>query len=1360
MIRSINKKVGICFLSLILGFVIAALSVVAYAYFSKKDIYDGYISGSVELLFDRLDDDGIAAYSSAAGITANKDLEWGSKENPYVISNAKHLYNLSELQNLGYFAKKHISQNTAEDLWHIPYFLICAPDYTPVVIDGSFSKAISPIGNSEYPFIGSVKGVTGTASVNVGEGDNVHYSNTSVLHAVSVKGNPADPDVGLFGYVSFLGTPPEASSDVTAFNGTTSVISNIVLSDVTVTVNSGLWDKIEAFIVDIALNASGHRYSFTELYNPSDNADYNAIPHENHHIGILAGHVSYSTVEYVSVFYSSGSVVAIDLLDETVIDGTEANYLSAAGILGFIYNMNPKIDGETGDIIANSGDSLGDLSYSMVGGGGLEVGDKPGYILASDMYKKYGYIVENNEVKAIADGTSLKISEATDSNGNSLCQEWEGGISLTDNGTSYYFYDGVFTFALSSEEDVIEQTWENDTAPEFAIGLNDPSGWVTNSKEGQKSVAAYLRKITSDKELQDAIQEGLPLVIMHETSANSAFMMKLYDQSVEGSGDFNEKYTTAGSNRVYATDEDIASLFESLEGAEADVTFAEEFLAGFDNAKTLSQVRTLLNNVQNDKNNWKLINLKATAGDMTKDEMEAAVQVLREQFKISSKYVKGEYSYFYGNVPIAKDNSGVKDYYDYDDSEYDGYIYYVKGALDNIFTGYNYTYYWQDKSGESRVIGTSKEWILNITNTLTETGESWQGETVYEKTVDGVTYKGVVINAATGQFHGKDNSDTAIANGQYLQKLTGGTVNYFYSPLGKDVYYYMTDDDTEENAINPDDLVATGENTAAGLPYYSYTKNGTTYTGILLDRYYIYNFYSEGKTANTSDDNYLRIVKAQFLLSGTRYTLWNGTDSEANNTSNFKGLIGVSASSVDNRVNATVRFNDDGTCYIQYGIDTVTQFVNYNGSAFNTAVSNTDNAKLCIYILEDTQALNVGRITYDPANETDHYVFSAGEYVLWPESESVSVQDANPSSVTDGVNTQYSVIELDDLQWRNGDATDNNGILHKGNLYKKFRMIDGINFGLNLDLFGITNLGTGGLVRAPVGPEGTYTDIPSGGIAFKINKTSTEPQKIRVLVAVPVSEYFIGEDDYELGDYPRYFCLWEMEENDGSGSAIFQAGDYIERFEIPRSHPYEPGTSASSITSEYVTITYGGKEYRSYLNGDRVLVAYEFKVYNEGVYVLGTATNASDDGGISLEARDDAPLEIVYFSADGVASSGRDGQSGSQLGTIDYVYSYNKNIVTVEERSSTNDAGEEDYSTYYPSYCMIYMNSNHYGTFVNINNEKVYIHRYVTDENPPTSSDGYNTTTSQATISFKLEGENNTRLIQYSRLADNVKQEE
>ena len=158
---------------------------------------------------------------------------------------------------------------------------------------------------------------------------------------------------------------------------------------------------------------------------------------------------------------------------------------------------------------------------------------------------------------------------------------------------------------------------------------------------------------------------------------------------------------------------------------------------------------------------------------------------------------------------------------------------------------------------------------------------------------------------------------------------------------------------------------------------------------------------------------------------------------------------------------------------------------------------------------------------------------------------------------------------------------------------------------------------------------------------------------------------------------------------------------------------------------------------------------------------MGTSTGSSDAS--DFEDRDVAPMEIVYFSVDGVASTGRDGLSGSQLGTVDYVYSYNNRIIPVTERSSTDSNGNEDYSTFYPSYCILYMNSvvdPTVGNFVNINSEKVYIRRYITDEKPPTSSEGYTTTTSRAIISFSLERDKYTRLSQYSRIADNVKKDE
>jgi hypothetical protein len=224
---------------------------------------------------------------------------------------------------------------------------------------------------------------------------------------------------------------------------------------------------------------------------------------------------------------------------------------------------------------------------------------------------------------------------------------------------------------------------------------------------------------------------------------------------------------------------------------------------------------------------------------------------------------------------------------------------------------------------------------------------------------------------------------------------------------------------------------------------------------------------------------------------------------------------------------------------------------------------------------------------------------------------------------------------------------------------------------------------------------------------------------------------------------------------------IFTAQDYVERFTIPRSHPYEPGTLPESSSSEYVTVTYDGEEYRSYLNGDRILVAYEFKVYNEGVYVLGTSTSTSDES--ILAAKDTAPMEIVYFSADGVASEGRDGASGSQIGTIDYVYSYGGNIIPVAPKSETDSEGKENYNTYYPSYCIMYMTSVPEDTkepFLNINEELVHVRRYISDEENPTSTDGYLTTKSGSIMTYSFGRDKYTRFAQYSRLADNVKARE
>ena len=1355
-----KKKLIVCLLSLILGFVIAAFSFVAYAYFSKKEIYDGYISGQVELLFDRLNDDGLAAYSAAEGVAADKTAEWGTEANPYVISNARHLYNLSELQNIGYFTRKHLSSNTETDLSNIPYFLISTPDYTPVLVDGSNFRAISPIGNDEHPFIGSIKGVTGSPTLTVG--DNV--CDTSVIHGISIKGNPKNADAGLFGHIGFLGTPPAEGSDDMTFLGTPSVVSNMVLSDVTVSVDSSLWDSVEAFIADIILDVTGHRYSYTDLYDESDTTAYYSVPHENHHIGILAGHVSYSTVEYISVFYSSGDVVAIDLSDVTDIDkddSADANYLSAAGILGFIYNLNPSVDELNGRITAGSGDSIGDLSYSMIGGGGLHSGEKPGYVLASSMYRTYGYTAANTPIQ---ENSALKISAATDVNGDPLCKEWIRdrlfGLGSVATG-QYYFYDGVFTFALSDENDIIESTW-NGEIPEFALGENSNSAWNTNNSEGNKSVSAYIKQIKSDKDLQDAIDAGIPLVIMKEMDDSSVFLMSLYNQSTDSKdGNFNERYTTNGTKKKYATDEEIAALIESfVDGsAESRAEFVEGFGEGVDTAR-VQQIVDLLQNDEDDET-WRVINLNATSGNLTTEQLQAEVAKLRLEYKVLSNNIDGVYSYFSGNTPVTVNGVKVDDYYDYSTSGYSGYFTYAEYSY--IFWT-RYAYYWIPIDGGDPV-PLDEESSDAPNRFFSSSGTTkWNGENVYTR--QNTAYEGVLINAENGRFYSTNN--TSNASGTSLTKPTGVSLNFFFRLPGSDSYYFSTDTEMQ-NPIPVSSLVNTGDVSGANLPIYSDGVN----QGILLDRYYVYDFYSDGIDSNNNQsENHLRMIKAtvptvwkipiigEVVISRrTEYTLWNGSDSAATNEGNFKIGDETNVSDLSNSTNAIVKFNTDGTCYIQYAIGGATQYVNFNGSAFNTALSSTDGTRLYIYTLEATQAVNYGRITFDPKEGTDNHTFKADSYVFWPESSSVEVANGETKSSVSGVNTQYSVISLKSLNWSNGNNLDNDGELYGKNLTKKFHMVDGISFGLTLDLWGTA--GTDGIIRAPVGTAGTETDIPSGCVAFRVNKSSTEAQKIRVIIAVPASECYIGEEGYELGDYERYFCLWEMPEAGDNWINVFRSSSFVERFAIPRSHFYEPGTYVDSENSEFVTATYDNKEYRAYLNGDRVLLAYEFKVYKEGVYILGTSTGSSDAS--DFEDRDVAPMEIVYFSVDGVASTGRDGLSGSQLGTVDYVYSYNNRIIPVTERSSTDSNGNEDYSTFYPSYCILYMNSvvdPTVGNFVNINSEKVYIRRYITDEKTPTSSEGYTTTTSRAIISFSLERDKYTRLSQYSRIADNVKKDE
>lgn len=1376
-----HKRIYMYFVTVMLALLIMASAVLSYAYFSKKDIYDGYLSGEIELLFDRLDDTGLASYGAAEGITADKEQTWGTKNNPYVISNVRHLYNLSELQNIGYFDKQFISKNYDEngnlvaDPTNIPYFIICEPDYTPVLIDGSSFKEITSIGNDEHPFIGSVKGVHIKTKDENGETINkeqmvtveTNTSATSVIHNVKVKSNPSNVDSGLFGYVSFIGDLPEESAENQTFIGTPSVISNIVLSDVQVEVNSSFWDAVTEFVKDIALGEGGHRFSFTDLFNAKDaNGNaldiYNSVPHENHHIGILAGHVSYSTVEYISVYYSNDNVVAIDLTDTTEVTAedsegneikTKANYLSATGIIGFIYNLNPTVN-EDGSMTAGSGDSFSDLSYSMVGGGGEAVGDKAGYILAKNIFDKYTHIA-NGETLTENSSETIKISTATTANGIPLCYPSVRDMGILGEQVGYYFYDGVFTFALSSQNDVIESTWE-DEIDQFSIGSTSRSDWVIDYTSGHRAITAYISAITNDDQLVAAEEAGKPIIILHENDDVNTFLMSLFNPSTPLSDDFDafsSIYTTKGAPLKYGSAEDIDALIHSYNDGQS-----EEFLAtfeaygnGVDNTEAAEYV---ISNLENKTEGWRVINLLGLEDTET-------LSKLRSQYKIIPKTESYLCYDENGNQVYHNDNFTISENYTYD---LDGFFYFT--TYSNMFGSTKYKYYWVGKDGSTDEWGTgtltaifrgedAPSSFFGNNNTTTN---GWHGENVYTK--DG--YRGILLNADNApNYTFYQTNNIAIRDGVNLTKPVG-EFKFFYRPAGEgELYYYINSDDSL-TAFTRAELQDTGRTTPiSGLKIYS-TGSGTE--GVIIDRYNYFSFSSP------NEQNSMRLVYANYYEVYSGSTIWNGSDSQASTAATFK--IGMfSPNDFRTSKQALVLFNQDGSCNIRYQNEREYLYVSYNqslgdnGGAFQGSTTITENTKLRIYVLEATQEMDWGVSTFDPKKDTG-FTFNANEHVLY--------------ATTNGDITSYEVMDITKLPnlgnaeafgWKSGNAADGeNGILSGKDLLKKFRTENGIDFGVVLNAFG-NQYGTDGIITAPVGNLGTYADIPQSCVAFRVNKEGT--QHIRVIISVSVSEYYAGQVDEGmnqlniLGNSKRFFNLWQINESGSQTLDWFSKNGAIQRFEIPISHPYERGTKPTDTTSEqgfYTNITYQGQQYGMYMNGSRVLVAYEFTVDEVGLYILGpSGFSLNDDGSMNTSIFDtsapDVPMEIVYFSADGVASAGRDGASASQIGSIDYVYDFGGEIITVTDTSENGEGDKENYSTYYPSYCLTYFENTKVlvdEQFVSINNEQVKIRRYVADQTPPTSSQGFAQMTYLTSIKYTLGGDKYANIVQYSRFCDNV----
>jgi hypothetical protein len=330
---------------------------------------------------------------------------------------------------------------------------------------------------------------------------------------------------------------------------------------------------------------------------------------------------------------------------------------------------------------------------------------------------------------------------------------------------------------------------------------------------------------------------------------------------------------------------------------------------------------------------------------------------------------------------------------------------------------------------------------------------------------------------------------------------------------------------------------------------------------------------------------------------------------------------------------------------------------------------------------------------YKPIDEvnsdSEGNLLYANQHVLSPKSTAL-VEDTTSTYENGAYN--YPVYELQSvssLGWK--DAQGNS----LSTVSKMLNMGEGITWDIQFDVLGglIDTSANNKLVNAPIGSKGETTNIPIGCLAFRINKVPEGGAKIRVITACPSTKSYGSlktDEDY-------YFGIWKSETKTFLGGLIkynvFSKTNAIEKFELPRSQAKAMGeagadgvpTKTEEGLKDYIRIQYGDKTYRTYLQGDIYLIAYEFTVSEEGIYIMGASNG---------------PMQIVYFSSDGVSDDGRDGTGGTQIGFVDFVYDYSpttatdpKRIVLVtdtELKHTGNKTDTEDYQYYYESNCLVH----------------------------------------------------------------------
>ena len=1347
-------------------FVFATLTVYAYfttrlyVYTNDGGVQVAKVGMQLQLLFDKLGsnvapgtdlkipyyytENSVLKYSGEVTATYDSEAPWGSAKNPYVISETRHLQNLSALQSIGYFDLMYLGNNFngtdyTEGSASIPYFLICTTSGAPVVIGGTATEEIEikPIGSAEHPFIGVIGGAFAGGSVTVGE----KTSSVSAIHNVKVQTNIDQTDVGLFGYIGYLGEEYQTTTDEssgtttttlkTSFEGVAASVRNLLISDVQVIVKEpSVLEKISQLIEHVFQN-----HKFTDKGDTTNTG----IPHENHHIGIFAGHVSYAEIKNISVYYSNQNICAIDLTHITNNSKSTKyetpNYHSTTGIIGFMHNMNAEVNNQTN---ANCLVTVGGISSDSVmvtpggdGGGGVKIGLGRGYVMARTLYDGCNNYVQENEwinrvwrysLDAGATWNNFAMMFFQDASSTSTNRKY-----VDQNGKEVTISNGVATVnGISYNKYILRNilSGDGDTVPyEYEYKLHD----------GTTLTERYLQEV-SQKIWQIALEEPTDNNTPFDSKAISAIM--LYETGV-GTGTYHLMDTTYIEIVVVDGEEvqkdrplagaQVTNIVQNSDGKtySADIVGSKVYSANADQLVHIPCV--MFYRLQSDGS---YVCSTTPTGDIQ------APYAFREK-PLEIAYAKT----IYGTDLCIESREGLNL-----TGNQEGNFFFYDGVFTFALSSNKDTIEatWENSTPDKIVLGDndSSKW---------EQGAFKKNYSVIAKLTKITSWdEWKAIDAETplliGYYQGTGDVDTL------------STISLYDSPVVSDGFFNednrFTLTATTNTFLTDDEIADLEDESGKNFDGFQILNLGSANNlEILKQRFQINAEVSQDGTSSVfkihgdSASNRLGLLIRTHSWTGSRYNIWCGIEAPGKEDSIFGSYYSyefrtqATISMVENTEYFRIMYQGGNNWYINYSSG------QFNGASANN-VENTSN--LCIYIVEGFEIVPIGSATYNPVVGSTNISKPADQYVLWPTAimtqngtvvdgvtlsgngyHNATVQKSDGNATTRDIYRTYKLYNLTDLYQGTGGAfQDSKGNpLDKEDLAKKFTMTEPIKYGMDLVIGGTNVKLDNSSVLAPVGVGGASANIPKGSIAFRINKTGES--KICVIVSVPVSQFVDNPDETPgqkdnpslstLVDY--YLGVWKTEDiSSGGGIRLptFNQSTAIQKFELPRSRPYSLESTADG--SDYILVEYTDPEtkevgtYRCYLNGERVLVAYQFTVSEAGTYILGTATGLTENSlfGGGTDTSVDYPMEIVYCSADGTASKGSDGTAGSVIGAIDYVYDNNGTIVNVRDYPSTTQVPDGDYSYYFNSRCLTHTDNKASG-FPNVNNLQIFVRRSIVD---------------------------------------------